>query len=249
MNHLDPQKLPRHVAIIMDGNGRWAKQRNLPRIAGHQRGAKVIDSTVEAARECGIQYLTLYAFSVENWNRPKVEIKALMGLLETYLKNNFAKLLEEKIRLKVIGRYRELPKHIQELLQKTEEATAEFDSFTLCLALNYGARTEIVDAVRKLAKDASEGTLEVQDLNYEMLQTYLYTDGIPDPDLMIRTSGESRLSNFLLLQSAYSEIIFCSELWPDFGSESFKNALAEYASRERRYGKTTEQIVSSASDA
>lgn len=234
--------IPEHVAIIMDGNGRWAKQRGLPRIEGHRRGAEAVKRTLKAAQETGVKNLTLYAFSVENWNRPKDEVDALMDLLDRFLREQLPELIKRKIRLRVIGRYHELPERIQTLLRKSEEATQDFDEYTLGLALNYGARTEVVDAVKAIAQAAQTGAVDLDELDYDTFRNYLYTRSMPDPDLVIRTSGECRLSNFLLLQSAYAEIYLSKVLWPDFNEAEFKNALTEYASRERRYGKTAEQL-------
>ncbi|MGB0290354.1 MAG: polyprenyl diphosphate synthase, partial [Opitutales bacterium] len=222
-------KHPRHVAIIMDGNGRWAKEHGLPRIEGHRRGAQAVRHSLEAARDLGLRYLTLYAFSVENWNRPKEEIHALMDLLDRFLKEHLQHLLKNKIRLRVIGRYHELPTNIQDRLRDAEIQTADFTDFTVGLALNYGSRTEVVDAARAIAKAAQDGTLEPNQLDYAQFRSFLYTDEMPDPDLVIRTSGESRLSNFLLLQSAYSEIHFSPVLWPDFDRACFEAALEDYA--------------------
>jgi undecaprenyl diphosphate synthase len=237
------KKTPEHVAIIMDGNGRWAKQHNLPRIEGHRRGAEAVKRTLKAAQENGVKNLTLYAFSVENWNRPKNEVDALMDLLDRFLKDQLPELIKRKIRLRVIGRYRELPERIQARLRNAEEVTQEFDEYTLGLALNYGSRTEIIDAVKAVVHAARVGDLDLDNLDYDHFRSYLYTREMPDPDLVIRTSGESRLSNFLLLQSAYAEIYLSKVLWPDFDEKEFKNALTEYASRERRYGKTAEQLT------
>ena len=233
---------PKHIAIIMDGNGRWAAQNKLPRIEGHRRGAEAVKRALKAAQENGVKNLTLYAFSVENWNRPKEEVLALMDLLERSLSEQIPELIKRKIRLRVIGRYRELPKRIQTLLHEAEEATQDYDEYTLGLALNYGSRTEVVDAVRAINQAATVGLIDINDLDYNSFRQYLYTRDMPDPDLVIRTSGESRLSNFLLLQSAYAEIYLSKVLWPDFDEAEFKAAIAEYSSRERRYGKTTEQI-------
>ena len=234
--------IPAHVAIIMDGNGRWAKQRGLPRIEGHRRGADAVKRTLKAAQDHGVKNLTLYAFSVENWNRPKDEVDALMNLLESFLNQQLPELIKRKIRLRVIGRYSELPEHIQTLLHKAEDATQEFEEYTLGLALNYGSRTEIVDAAKAIARAAKAATLEIDNLDYNTFRSFLYTRNMPDPDLVIRTSGESRLSNFLMLQAAYAEIHISNVLWPDFDESTFKAALEDYASRERRYGKTSEQL-------
>ena len=240
---MTPKNIPQHVAIIMDGNGRWAKQHGLPRIEGHRRGTEAVKRCLKAAQANGVNHLTLYAFSVENWNRPQDEIDALMLLLDRFLREQLPELMKRAIRLRVIGRYRELPKNVQERLREAEAATQHFETYTLGLALNYGSRTEIVDAAKAIAEAARIGELDPADLDYGTLRQYLYTREMPDPDLVIRTSGESRLSNFLLLQSAYAEIYLSRVLWPDFDEAEFKNALNEYASRERRYGKTAEQLV------
>jgi undecaprenyl diphosphate synthase len=229
----------------MDGNGRWAKERGLPRIEGHRRGAEAVKRTLKAAQKNGVEIITLYAFSVENWNRPKDEVDALMGLLDRFLADQLPDLIKRKIRLRVVGRYRELPEHIQNRLRKAEAATAQFTEHTLALALNYGARTEVVDAVKAIAQAAKDGVLDPDELDYDSFRPYLYTRDLPDPDLVIRTSGESRLSNFLLLQAAYAEIYFTPVLWPDFDEKQFKLALTDYAARERRYGKTAEQLQGS----
>ena len=233
---------PKHIAIIMDGNGRWAAQNKLPRIEGHRRGAEAVKRALKAAQENGVKNLTLYAFSVENWNRPKDEVLALMDLLERFLSEQIPELIKRKIRLRVIGRYRELPERIQTLLHEAEETTQDYDEYTLGLALNYGSRTEVVDAVRAVTQAASEGLVDINDLDYNSFRQYLYTRDMPDPDLVIRTSGECRLSNFLLLQSAYAEIYLSKVLWPDFDEADFKAAIDEYSSRARRYRKATEQI-------
>jgi undecaprenyl diphosphate synthase len=233
---------PQNIAIIMDGNGRWAKQHKLPRIEGHRRGAEAVKRTIKVAQDNGVKNLTLFAFSVENWNRPKLEVSALMNLLEQFLSKQLPWLIKRKIRLRVVGRYHELPERIQALLHEAEQTTQDYDEFTLGLALNYGSRTEVVDAVKAVAQATIEGFVDINDLDYDSFRQYLYTRDMPDPDLVIRTSGEYRLSNFLLLQSAYSEIYFSKVLWPDFDEAEFKAAIVEFTSRERRYGKTTEQI-------
>lgn len=226
----------------MDGNGRWAKQRSLPRIEGHRRGAESVKRALRAAQKHKISYLTLYAFSVENWNRPKDEVDALMDLLDRFLKDQLSELIKRKVRLRAIGRHQELPERIQKRLRDTERATGEYTDCTLGLALNYGSRTEVVDAAKAIAKDALKGQVDLDGLDYDSLRPYLYTAEMPDPDLIIRTSGELRLSNFLLLQSAYAEIYFSKVLWPDFTEDTFSEALADYAARERRYGKTADQL-------
>ncbi len=234
--------LPNHVAIIMDGNGRWAKKQGLPRLEGHRRGADAVRRTIEAAYKAGIRCLTLYAFSVENWNRPKDEIDGLMQLLDQFLEQNTSQILKLEARLRVIGRYKELPDNIQERLRKIEAKTARHTKHTLALALNYGSRTELVDAVAALSRDVASGRIDPGAIDYERIRSYLYTGDLPDPDLVIRTSGECRLSNFLLLQSAYAEIHITDVLWPDFSGKHLQAALEDYASRERRYGKTGEQV-------
>lgn len=236
------QNIPVHVAIIMDGNGRWAQNHGMPRIEGHRRGADAVKRTLKAAQKFGVKNITLYAFSVENWNRPKDEVDALMNLLDRFLKDQLPELIKRQIRLRVIGRYQELPENIQTRLREAEAATADFDQYTLGLALNYGARTEIVDAVKSIATAAQRGEVDVDAIDYTELEQHLYTNEMPDPDLVIRTSGESRLSNFLLLQAAYAEIHISDVLWPDFDESTFQSALEDYASRERRYGKTTAQL-------
>ena len=239
-----PTRSPKHVAIIMDGNGRWAKERGLPRIEGHRQGVEAVKRALNAAQEAGVEITTLYAFSVENWNRPKQEVNALMNLLDLFLARQMNDLIKQKIRFRVIGRYKELPKHIQTHVKKVEAATAHFEEHTLALALNYGARTEVVDAVQSIVRAAQNGKLDPNELDYKTFSQHLYTHDLPDPDLIIRTSGESRLSNFLLLQAAYAEIHFTPVLWPDFDETHYQSALVDYASRERRYGKTAEQLQS-----
>lgn len=240
--HLSPRENPRHVAIIMDGNGRWAKSRGLPRIEGHRRGVENVRQVLKAARDYNVEHLTLFAFSVENWQRPAEEISALMGLLEMFLKRNIKDLVENEVRLRVIGRPEELPERVQSPLNKALEATKGFNARQLNIALNYGSRTEVLDAVRAFAEAVQEGREDAKQLDWPGFTRYLYTSGIPDPDLLIRTSGETRLSNFLLLQCAYSEMFFSPVNWPDFGRAEFEAALKSYHSRERRYGRTGEQV-------
>lgn len=236
------RKLPRHVAIIMDGNGRWARQRGLPREEGHRQGVENVKRIVECAREMDLRYLTLYAFSVENWNRPKLEVKALMRLLESFLKSQAKDLVEKEIRFRVAGRLDEMPPKVARLLRETIEKTAGFEKWTLTLALNYGSRTEVLDAVSAYSKAVLNGDEDPDQLDWDTFRNYLYTTEMPDPDLVIRTSGEHRVSNFLLLQSAYAEYYFAEEFWPEFGPDAFKEALDNYMSRERRFGLTGEQI-------
>jgi undecaprenyl diphosphate synthase len=235
-------QVPGHIAIIMDGNGRWAKQRGLPRIEGHRRGVETVRTVTFAARDLGVRQLTLYAFSAENWNRPADEVGALMGLLEFYLKKELATFVRDRVRLRTIGRTEELPPGVQRLLRDTVEKTREFKDYTLVLALNYGARTEVVDAARAYAAAVAAGTEKLNDRSWSTFNRYLYTADMPDPDLVIRTSGETRISNFLLMQAAYAEFIFTPVLWPDFTKADLAAAIAEYAQRERRYGLTSEQV-------
>ncbi len=227
---------PRHVAIIMDGNGRWAKQRGLPRLKGHERGAESVRAAIRSCREAGVEYLTLYAFSVENWSRPKAEIDGLMRLLRTFLRDRARELHEDKVRLRVTGRIHDLPAGVRKELMRVVEATAGYTSGTLVLALSYGGRTELVDATRKIAAEVQAGTLAPDAIDEQTITDHLYLPDVPDPDLLIRTSGELRLSNFLLWQLSYTEIYVTDVLWPDFRDDEFKKALDSYARRERRYG-------------
>jgi undecaprenyl diphosphate synthase len=243
--HPDPADrppAPAHVAIIMDGNGRWARQRGLPRIEGHRRGVEAVRTVTYAARDLGVRRLTLYAFSAENWNRPAAEVGALMGLLERYLKRELATFVRDGVRLQTIGRTSELPAAVQRPLETAIEATRHFTDYTLVLALNYGARPEVVDAARAYAAAVAAGREKLNDASWAAFARYLYTAGMPDPDLVIRTSGETRVSNFLLLQAAYAEFVFTPVLWPDFGKADLAAALADYARRERRYGLTGDQV-------
>ena len=228
--------VPKHVAIIMDGNGRWATKRHLPKIAGHRAGAKTVERVMDAARELGVEVLTLYAFSTENWKRPKEEVGALFRLLEDYIDREAEKLHKNNVRLSVIGRIRELPARLQDKIAKTVAMTAGNTAFTLNIALNYGGRAEIVDAVRALAVDVKDGRVSADDIDEALFSRYLYTKDLPDPDLMIRTSGEFRISNFLNWQLSYAEIYVTEKLWPDFGKEDLRKAVAEYQGRERRFG-------------
>lgn len=237
-----PAQVPSHVAIIMDGNGRWAKQRGLPRIEGHRRGVETVRTVINAAKELGISHLTLYAFSVENWKRPQDEVGALMSLLEYFLKRETATLVKNQIRLVAIGRTQELPDVVRRQLEAAIAATAHFTDQTLALALNYGSRTEVVDAARAYAAAVASGEISPDDSSWESFARHLYTADLPDPDLVIRTSGEFRVSNFLLLQTAYSEFIFTPVLWPDFGKADLVAAIETYSKRERRFGQTSEQL-------
>ncbi len=244
---LDHRRLPRHVAIIMDGNGRWAKRRGLRRVKGHITGAESVRVVVRLARRLGIEYLTLYTFSEENWQRPASEIRALMSLLLRYLRQELPEMQENQIALRALGDLKKLPENVFRELRRTEEATREGARMTLCLALSYGGRSEIVQAARSLAAEVQAGRLKPEDIDPETFAGRLFTAGIPDPDLLIRTSGEYRLSNFLLWQSAYTELYFTETLWPDFREEEFIKALLEYQNRDRRFGLTQEQIESLAS--
>ncbi|MBT8001514.1 MAG: isoprenyl transferase [Rhodospirillales bacterium] len=227
---------PTHVAIIMDGNGRWAKARNLPRIAGHKRGAETVKTIVRAAADLGVSYLTLYGFSSENWNRPEDEVRGLMGLLRFYLRNEINYLHKNGVRLLIIGDRDRLDDDIVNLIEDAEAQTAKNTAITLAIALSYGGRSEITRAARILATRVAAGDISPADIDEGALEESLLTSGFPDPDLLIRTSGEKRISNFLLWQSAYSELIFVDTLWPDFSKEDLENALIEFQGRERRYG-------------
>ncbi len=237
-----PAPPPAHVAIIMDGNGRWAKQRGLPRLEGHRRGVEAVRGVIEGARELGIRYLTLYAFSAENWNRPQDEVGGLMGLLEYFLRKETATMVKNCVRLRTIGRTQDLPPVVRAELQRAIEATAAFEEHTLVLALNYGARNEVIDAARAYAAAVAAGKEKLNDDSWSTFSRYLYTTGLPDPDLVIRTSGETRISNFLLLQAAYAEFVFTPVLWPDFTKADLAKALADFGRRERRFGLTGDQL-------
>ena len=228
--------LPRHVAVIMDGNGRWAKSRHLPRIEGHRRGADSAREIIRTAGELGIKYLTLYAFSAENWNRPKDEVDALMKYLIHYLKTETSDLNKNNVRLEVIGQIWRLPENVQEHLKKSIATLSKNNGLTLVMALSYGSRIEIVDAVRRISEEVKRGKLDPEDVTEQVISDHLWTRNIPDPDLLIRTSGEMRVSNFLLWQISYSELVITPTLWPDFRKPQFIAALEEYARRNRRFG-------------
>jgi len=238
-SHLSPEakaSLPRHVAVIMDGNGRWAKERGLPRIEGHRQGAESARTIIRAAGELGIKYLTLYAFSVENWNRPKDEVDALMKYLVHYLKTETSELNKNNVKLEVIGQIYRLPENVQEHLRKSIQTLSKNNGLTLIMALSYGGRTEIVDAVRAIGEKVKQGRLDPADINEQTVSQHLYTRSWPDPDLLIRTSGEMRVSNFLLWQISYAELVITPTLWPDFRKPQLCAALEEYARRHRRFG-------------
>lgn len=243
MNQLVEAKqtvVPRHVAVIMDGNGRWAKARLLPRIAGHKRGADAVRRIVEAAWDFGVEYLTLYAFSSENWKRPEEEVGGLMSLLRLYLRSELDELDRNGVRVRVIGNRDRLPADIRQLIAEAEARTVANRRLTLILAVSYGGQGEIVQAARRLAEDVAAGRLRPEDIDESCFATRLETAGIPDPDLVIRTSGEQRLSNFLLWQAAYAELVFTDTLWPDFGRDEFAAALREFQARDRRFGANKE---------
>jgi len=232
---------PLHVAIIMDGNGRWAKSRGLPRPMGHRAGIEAVRRTITASVEQKVGYLTLYSFSSENWRRPATEIGELMGLLRYYLRSELANLHKEQVRVRVIGERKKLPADIIELISHAEDLTQDNKKLTLTLALNYGGRQEITAAARGLAKAVERGQLQADAIDEHVMQSFLFTGGLPDPDLVIRTSGEKRISNFLLWQSAYAEYVFMDVLWPDFAAEHLAEAIVEYKSRDRRYGAAAEK--------
>ena len=239
---VDKTRVPAHIAVIMDGNGRWAKQRSLMRIEGHRKGAEAVREIVRACREIGVRYLTLFAFSVENWQRPKEEVSALMILLKDYLLSTLDELVQNGIRLRSIGDIGILPDVIRDTLRDIEERTSKNDGMILSLALSYGGRDEIVSAVRKIVGKAAAGELSESDVTKESFPRFLYTAGMPDPDILIRTSGEFRISNFLLWQLAYTELYFTEVLWPDFNREHLLRAISDYQHRERRFGMTSDQI-------
>jgi len=230
------EKLPRHIAVIMDGNGRWARERGLPRIEGHRRGSESVRACTAACMEAGVPYLTLYAFSKENWQRPADEVGALMILLDRFLAERTAEIMERNIRLRAIGHLEDLPDKARKRLEDTIAKSAGNTAMTLTLALSYGARTEIADAARQIAREAKAGTLDPESVGEDAISSRLYTAGIPDPDLLVRTSGEMRISNFLLWQISYAEIVVTPKLWPDFTKEDLFAAMQEYARRHRRYG-------------
>jgi undecaprenyl diphosphate synthase len=232
----DQRPVPNHVAIIMDGNGRWARARGLPRIAGHRQGAEAVRATVRNCADLGISYLTIYAFSSENWKRPASEVDDLMGLLRLYIRRELAGLGREGVRIRFIGNRSRLDSDINRLIVESEESTKNNTGLNFTVALNYGGRQEILEAVRLFAEDVRAGAHDPEDISEKLLQGYLQSQDIPDPDLLIRTSGEQRLSNFLLWQSAYTEFLFTSILWPDFKREHLEQAIQEYQRRERRYG-------------
>ena len=229
-------KIPRHIAVIMDGNGRWARERGLPRIEGHRRGSESVRSCTAACMEAGVSFLTMYAFSKENWQRPPDEVKSLMSLLDRFLAERTAEIMERNIRLRAIGHLDDLPEKTRRRLDTAMEKSAGNTALTLTLALSYGARTELADAARAIAREVRAGTLDPDTIGEATVSSHLYTADLPDPDLLIRTSGEMRISNFLLWQISYAEIVVTPKLWPEFGQEDLFAAIREYAGRHRRYG-------------
>lgn len=241
--NIDPHKIPQHVAVIMDGNGRWAKSRGFMRIFGHQSGVGAVRQTSEAASDLGIKYLTLYTFSTENWSRPESEVKALMKLIIDTVESETPDMMKKNIKLQVIGNMLDLPAITQKKLMQSIRDTSRNTGLTMILALSYSSRWEIIKATKIIAEKVKKGELNINDINEDVFKRELSTAGIPDPELLIRTSGEQRISNYLLWQIAYSELYFTPKLWPDFTKEDFYEAVAEYQRRERRFGKTHEQIV------
>ncbi|MGC8872268.1 MAG: isoprenyl transferase [Caldimicrobium sp.] len=239
-DNLDLEKLPRHVAIIMDGNGRWAKRKGLPRIYGHKKGVEVAKSIIIKSRELNIPYLTLFAFSKENWQRPKTEVDTLLLLLKEYLQKELPLMIEKEIKLKIIGDTEDFPEELKKLIEQVEKKTENLKGMTLVLALSYSGRAEILRATKLLAEEVEKGKLSVKDINEELFRRFFYFPELPDPDLLIRTSGELRISNFLLYQLAYTEFYFTETLWPDFTEEEYLKALFSYQKRERRFGRIYE---------
>ncbi len=245
LEKLDLAQMPRHIAVIMDGNGRWAKKNSLPRIQGHWEGVKTVDRIVSLCRKLDIEALTLYSFSDENWSRPPVEIKTLMKILDHYLNKELDRMKNENIRFHAIGQLEDLPPEIQKLIADTKDYTKDCDGMTLTLALSYGGRQEILKSVQQIAGKVRTGELRVEDIDYSVFEKFLQTKSLPDPDLLIRTSGEMRISNFLLYQIAYTELHYTKVLWPEFKEEDLLHAIIDFQKRERRFGMTQEQIIKS----
>lgn len=242
IDQIDLQRIPRHIAVIMDGNGRWAKGKGKLRVFGHHNGVLSVRDVVEAAGDLGVEYLTLYTFSAENWNRPKLEVTAIMELLISTLNKEIAKLMKNNVRLNAIGDLDKLPGKCHRELQAAIEKTSVNTGLTLTLALSYSSREEIVHAAKELVAKVQSGNLQLEDINEQMFEDNLYTSGMPNPELLIRTSGEYRISNYLLWQIAYAELYFTQKLWPDFRREDLFEAILDYQKRERRFGKTSEQV-------
>ena len=238
-------QMPRHIAIIMDGNGRWAKERGLPRVEGHRRGVDTVRNITRIAGEGGLDYLTLYSFSSENWSRPESEINELFGLLRMFIRRHLAELHENNVRIRIIGDEDGVPSDILKMMNEAHQLTKANTGLTLVIAFNYGARGEIASAMKKIAKSVADGELSIDDITADTVSQNLHTSDIPDPDLIIRTSGEQRLSNFLLWQAAYSEFVFTDCKWPDFDEEAFYAAISEYCSRDRRFGAVSSADISS----
>ena len=242
LNQIKTGTIPHHVAIIMDGNGRWAKQKGKPRVFGHKNGVKAVRETISAAGKAGVKALTLFAFSTENWNRPKAEVRTLMSLLLNSLKKEASELIRNNIKLQVIGSKDNIPNSVIKGLNKVIEETRNNDALTLTIALSYGSREEIISAFKKISLKVVNKDLVIEEIDEKIINNHLYTFTLPDVDLLIRTSGEKRISNFLLWQIAYAELLFTEVLWPDFSKNDFYNAILEYQNRERRFGKTSDQI-------
>jgi len=246
---IDPHRLPRHIAVIMDGNGRWANRRSLPRVAGHKSGMNSVKQIIEHCARMGVQALTLYAFSVENWKRPRLEVETLWRLLRFYVDHELSKLVENGIQIRTMGRTESLPGDVAQDLRKAVEATASNEGLVVNIAINYGGRTEIVDAVNQILEKAREhGSTESLEITEDLIEANLYSSGLPDPDLLIRTSGELRISNFLLWQLAYTEIYVTPTLWPDFGLRDLLEAVVEFQKRDRRFGGVKQDTVPSTQD-
>lgn len=241
-SQINTANLPNHIAIIMDGNGRWAEMKGKPRVFGHKNGVKSVREVIEGCREIGVNYLTLYAFSTENWNRPKLEVKTLMALLVSSLRKELKSLVKNNIKLNTIGNIENLPEKARIELAEVVEKTKNNTSLTLTLALSYGSREEIVNVIRNISKKVVNNQIAIEEINENIINNHLYTFSLPDVDLLIRTSGEKRISNFLLWQIAYAELYFTDTLWPDFRKENLFNAIVDYQQRERRFGKTSQQI-------
>ncbi len=242
VDEIDKNKLPVHIAVIMDGNGRWANKQGKNRVYGHKQGAKTVKEIVKISGEIGLQYLTLYAFSMENWNRPKMEVDALMSLLVSSINSETKELVKNNVKLLAIGNHDILPKNVRKKLYEAIDATSKNDGLKLILSLSYSAKWEILEAVKKISKQVKEGNLRIEDIDEHVFDDNLSTKGIPHPELMIRTSGEYRISNFLLWQLAYAEFYFTPKLWPEFTKEDFLEAIKDFQNRERRFGKTSEQV-------
>lgn len=243
IDQINKEKIPAHVAIIMDGNGRWAESHSKMRLSGHQEGAKSVKTALEVCGDLGIKFLTVYAFSTENWNRPHSEVNGLMSLLANSIDKEFEQIHRNKIRVRVIGQMDKLPTHLQSKLNSVIEKTKDNDALNFIIALSYSGRWDIVNAVKNIASDCYNQKISCNVIDNVLFEKYLSTDGIPDPELLIRTSGEERISNFLLYQLAYSELYFTNVLWPDFSKEDFYKAIIDYQNRERRFGKTSEQLT------